>query len=66
MIVVGLAASGCATKGWVNDLIGKKDAQIDQRFARTEAAVAEVGDSARAASDRAETAHGRAEAAYGR
>jgi outer membrane protein OmpA-like peptidoglycan-associated protein len=66
VIVVGLVASGCATKGWVNDLIGKKDAQIDQRFARTEAAVAEVGDSARSASDRAEAAHGRAEAAYGR
>jgi outer membrane protein OmpA-like peptidoglycan-associated protein len=47
-------------------LIGKKDAQIDQRFARTDAAVAEVGDSARAASGRAEAAHGRAEAAHGR
>jgi outer membrane protein OmpA-like peptidoglycan-associated protein len=66
VIVVGLVASGCATKGWVNDLIGKKDAQIDQRFARTDAAVAEVGDSARAAKDRAEAAHGRAEAAHGR
>jgi len=65
-MIVGLVASGCATKGWVNDLIGKKDAQIDQRFARTDAAVAEVGDSARAASGRAEAAHGRAEAAHGR
>lgn len=66
VIVVGLAASGCATKGWVNEMIGKKEAQIDERFARTEATLSEVGDGARAARDRAEAAHGRAEAAYGR
>ena len=65
-IVVGLAASGCATKGWVNEMMGKKEAQIDERFARTEATLTEVGEGARTARERAEAAHGRAEAAHGR
>jgi outer membrane protein OmpA-like peptidoglycan-associated protein len=61
LIVAGLAASGCATKGWVNDLMGKKEAQIDQRFARTEATLVEVGDGARTAKTRADAAYGRAD-----
>jgi peptidoglycan-associated lipoprotein len=66
LVAAGLATSGCATKGWVNDLMGQKEAQIDQRFARTDAAVVEVGDGARIAKTRAEAAHTRAEAAFGR
>lgn len=66
VIVAGVAASGCATKGWVNELVGKKEAQIDQRFARTEATLAEVGDGAKAAQGRADAAYGRADAAQGR
>jgi outer membrane protein OmpA-like peptidoglycan-associated protein len=61
LIVAGLGASGCATKGWVNELMGKKEAQIDQRFARTEATLVEVGDGARAAQGRADAAYGRAD-----
>jgi outer membrane protein OmpA-like peptidoglycan-associated protein len=61
LIVAGLAASGCATKGWVSDLMGKKEAQIDQRFARTEATLVEVGDGARTAKTRADAAYGRAD-----
>jgi len=30
--VVLLAASGCATKDWVRDLMGKKEVEIDQRM----------------------------------
>jgi outer membrane protein OmpA-like peptidoglycan-associated protein len=66
VIVAGVAASGCATKGWVNELVGKKEAQIDQRFARTEATLVEVGDGAKAAQGRADAAYGRADAAQGR
>ena len=61
LIVVGLAASGCATKGWVNDLVGKKEAQIDQRFARNEATLVEIGDGVRVAKSRADEAYGRAD-----
>lgn len=61
LIVAGLGASGCATKGWVNELMGKKEAQIDQRFARTEATLVEVGDGTRAAQGRADAAYGRAD-----
>jgi outer membrane protein OmpA-like peptidoglycan-associated protein len=61
LIVAGLAASGCATKGWVNELVGKKEAEIEQRFARTEATLAEVGDGTRVAREQADAAHGRAE-----
>ena len=68
VLLVGavVAATGCATKGWVNELVSKKEAQVDQRFAQTEATLAQVGDGARAAKDRAEAAKDRAEAAYGR
>jgi outer membrane protein OmpA-like peptidoglycan-associated protein len=80
LVVVALVTSACATKGWVNELMGKKGEQIDQRFARTDATLTEVGDGARVAKTRADEAYvraegaqtradnafGRADAAYGR
>ena len=66
LIVVALVTSACATKGWVNELMGKKGEQIDQRFARTDATITEVGDGARVAKDRAEAAYTRAEGAQQR
>jgi outer membrane protein OmpA-like peptidoglycan-associated protein len=66
LVVVALVTSACATRGWVNEMMGKKGAQIDQRFARTDAALTEVGDGARIAKDRADAAHSRAEGAYER
>jgi outer membrane protein OmpA-like peptidoglycan-associated protein len=66
LVAAGLATAGCATKGWVNELVTKKEAQADQRFARTEATLTEVGDGARAARTRADEAYGRADAAHGR
>jgi outer membrane protein OmpA-like peptidoglycan-associated protein len=66
LVVVALVTSACATKGWVNEMMGRKGEQIDQRFARTDTAVTEVGDGARIAKDRAEAAYTRAEGAYTR
>jgi outer membrane protein OmpA-like peptidoglycan-associated protein len=66
LVVVALVTSACATKGWVNELMGRKGEQIDQRFARTDASLTEVGDGARIAKDRAEAAYTRAEGAYTR
>src|SRR2546429_5763373 len=39
--VAVLASAGCATRDWVRDLVGKKDAEIDQRFVGVEKRVAE-------------------------
>jgi peptidoglycan-associated lipoprotein len=66
LVVVGLATSGCATKGWVNELVGKKDTQMGERVARTETTLIEVGDASRIAKDRADGAYTRADAAYTR
>lgn len=61
-----LTVSGCATKDWVNELFGKKEAQIDNRFRAVDAAVGEASEGARQAGTRADTAQGRADAAFGR
>ena len=61
-----LTVSGCATKDWVNELLGKKEAQIDNRFRAVDAAVGEASEGARQARTRADAAQGRADAAFGR
>jgi outer membrane protein OmpA-like peptidoglycan-associated protein len=66
LVVVALVTSACATKGWVNEMMGKKGAQIDERFARTDASITEVGDGARIAKQRADAAYTRADGAYER
>ena len=66
LVAAGLVASGCATKVWVNELVSKKEAQTDQRFAKTEATLVEVGDGARTAKGRADEAYGRADEVNGR
>jgi outer membrane protein OmpA-like peptidoglycan-associated protein len=66
LVVVALVTSACATKGWVNELMGKKGAQIDERFARTDASITEVGDGARIAKERADAAYTRADGAFAR
>src|SRR5919198_3715998 len=67
LVLVALASAGCiATRDWVNDNLGKRQGQIDDRFARTETTVRDVGDAARVAQSRAEAAHERAESAFGR
>jgi len=59
LVLVVVATTGCATKDWVNDKLGKRQAEMDDRLARVDGAVKEVGDATR-------TAQGRADAAYGR
>jgi outer membrane protein OmpA-like peptidoglycan-associated protein len=67
LVLVALASAGCiATRGWVNENLGKRQDQIDNRLARTETTVRDVGDAARVAQSRAEAAHERAETAFGR
>jgi outer membrane protein OmpA-like peptidoglycan-associated protein len=67
LVLVALASAGCiATRDWVNENLGKRQGQIDDRFIRTETTVRDVGDAARVAQSRAEAAHERAETAFGR
>jgi outer membrane protein OmpA-like peptidoglycan-associated protein len=74
LVLAALATTGCvATRDWVNDNLGKRQVQIDERFTRVDGAVRDVGDATKvaqtradAASDRAEAAQGRAEAAVGK
>jgi outer membrane protein OmpA-like peptidoglycan-associated protein len=64
---VVLTLGGCvATRDWVNELIGKKDAEIDTRFRAVDSAVGDASQGAREARERADAAQGRADAAYGR
>ena len=66
LMLVAIATTGCATKDWVNDKLGKKQAHMDERFARVDGAVRDVGDSARVAQGRADAAYGRADEVNGR
>ena len=63
LVLVVVATTGCATKDWVNDKFGKKQAQMDERLARVDGAVKEVGDATRTAQGRADAAYGRADEA---
>ena len=61
-------ASGCATKDWVKDLVGKREAEIDQRVgaqgqkvSQVESRVGEVGEHATQARSRADAAYSRAD-----
>jgi outer membrane protein OmpA-like peptidoglycan-associated protein len=49
-----LATAGCATRDWVRELVGKQEAEIDQRFAGVEKRLAEDA-------ERIEGLHGRLE-----
>jgi len=61
-------ASGCATKDWVKDLVGKGEAEIDQRVGaqgqkvtQVEGRLGEVGEHAVQARSRADAAYSRAD-----
>ena len=61
-------ASGCATKDWVKDLVGKREAEIDQRVGaqgqkvtQVEGRLGEVGEHAVQARSRADAAYSRAD-----
>lgn len=73
VVVAAMALGGCATRNWVNDVVSKKEAQIDERVARVagetvrldkqltgvEGRVAETSETARGAQRRADEAYGR-------
>ena len=72
-----VAASGCATKDWVRDLLGKKEVEINQRadtrmdgmsaqIKTAEASLGETTQIARGASERADAAMAKAGAVDGR
>jgi outer membrane protein OmpA-like peptidoglycan-associated protein len=70
---VGLVLSGCATKDWVRDMMGKAaadtDSKIDEQKIRVEGMgfrMAKVEEQATKAAERADAAHARAEAAHTR
>ncbi len=82
VLVAGLllVVTGCASKNWVQELLGKKEAETNQRFAmvegqvsegsqrvqRLETSVGEIGQTATSTRQRSEEAFGRADAAYAR
>jgi len=77
MLALLVLASGCATKDWVRDILGKKEVEIDQRVGQRvegmgfrvqslEASVGEVGETAKSARARSEEAFGRADGAFAR
>ena len=61
LVLVAVATTGCATKDWVNEKLGKRQAQMDERFAQVDVAVKDVGTAAGTAQGRAEAAFGRAD-----
>ncbi len=83
IVLVGgllLLVTGCATKNWVHELLGKKEVETNQRFAtvegqvsegnqrveRLETSVGEVGGTAKSAFGKADAAYSRAEEVNGR
>ena len=64
LVLAALASAGCiATRDWVNDNLGKRQTQIDDRFTRVDGSVREVGDATRVAQTRADAAQERADTA---
>jgi len=66
LVLVVVATTGCATKDWVNDKLGKKQAQMDERFTKVDGRVGAVESSVREVGDATRFVQGRADAAYGR
>jgi len=67
LVIAALVSTGCiATRKWVDENLGKRQVQIDDRFSRVDGAVREVGDASRTAQSRADAAQGRADAAHDR
>jgi len=67
LVIAALVSTGCiATRKWVDENLGRRQVQIDDRFSRVDGAVREVGDASRTAQSRADAAQGRADAAHDR
>jgi len=59
LVLVAVATTGCATKDWVNEKLGKRQAQMDERFAQVDVAVKDVGTAAGTAQGRADEVNAR-------
>lgn len=66
LVLAVVATTGCATKNWVNEVLGKKQAQMDERFTKVDERVGTVEGSVREVGDATRVAQGRADAAWGR
>jgi len=73
LVAVSAMGAGCATKGWVRDMMGKERTQTERQIAdvgeqtkATGARVSEVERSVEGASRAAQAAHERADSAFGR
>jgi OmpA-OmpF porin, OOP family len=61
-----LLTSGCATKGWVQDLFSKRQAEVDQRFGQVEGQVNESNQRIEGVSSQVGEVRGRADSALDR
>jgi len=67
LVIAALVSTGCiATRKWVDENLGRRQVQIDDRFSRVDTSVRDVGDATRTAQTRADAAQGRADAAHER
>jgi outer membrane protein OmpA-like peptidoglycan-associated protein len=65
LVLVMLAMTGCATKDWVSEKLGKRQAEMDDRFTKVDGRIGVVEGSVKDVGDSARVAQGRADAAYG-
>src|SRR3989442_5450568 len=56
LVLVAVAVTGCATKDWGNDKLGKRQGQMDERFMQVDVAGKDVGAAAGTAQGRGEGA----------
>jgi outer membrane protein OmpA-like peptidoglycan-associated protein len=67
LVLAAVATTGCvATKDWVNETLGKRQTQIDQRFTTVDGRIVGVEGGLKEVGDASRQAQGRADAAYGR
>jgi outer membrane protein OmpA-like peptidoglycan-associated protein len=67
LVLTALVSTGCiATRNWVDENLGRRQAQIDDRFSKVDTSVRDVGDATRVAQTRADAAQTRADAAQER
>ncbi len=66
LVLAVVATTGCATRDWVNEKLGKKQARMDERFTQVDGRFGTVEGQMREIGDSTRMAQGRADAAYGR
>lgn len=61
-----VAASGCATRDWTRELLGKKEVEIGQRIDGLSGQVTQTGEAVKVTRDRADSAMNKADSAMNR